>query len=48
MKIVYFILTMTNVIAPEVARLFIDNIYRLYRISELIITDRDIYFTSKF
>ena len=32
----------------DIIKLFIDNIYRLYKILKLIITNRDIYFTSKF
>ena len=48
MKMTHFIPTMINVITPEVARLFMDNIYRLYGMPESIISDRDTYFMSKF
>ena len=48
MKMVYFIPTIIDITTPEVARLFMDNIYRLHRMSESIVSDRDIHFTSKF
>src|SRR4030081_3287502 len=48
MKMAYFIPTTINVTAPEVARLFMDNIYRLHGMPESIVSDRDITFTSKF
>ena len=47
-KMAYFIPTIIDITILEVARLFMDNIYRLYGIPESIISDRDIHFTSKF
>ena len=48
MKIAYFIPIIIDVTMSEVARLFIDNIYRLHRMPESIVSDRDTYFMSKF
>ena len=44
----HFILTMIDVTTLEVARLFMDNIYRLHGMPESIVSDRDICFMSKF
>ena len=47
-KMSHFIPTTTTVTAPEVARLFIDNIYRLHGLPTSIVSDRDPWFTSHF
>src|SRR4030081_1693721 len=47
-KMAHFIPTTIDVTAPEVARLFMDNIYRLHGMPESIISNRDTCFTSKF
>ena len=44
----HFIPTTIDIITPEVARLFMDNIYRLHGMPESIVSDRDTRFTSKF
>ena len=47
-KIIYFISIIIKVLILEIAKLFIDNVYRLYKILELIVNNRNIRFTSKF
>lgn len=47
-KMVHFIPTATNVTAPEVAKLFFDNVVRMHGLPEVIISDRDSRFTSSF
>lgn len=47
-KMVHFVPTRTDITAPELARLFIDNVVRLHGLPRVIISDRDPKFTSKF
>ena len=47
-KMCRFIPTKTTVKTPELARLFVDNIYRLYGLPANIISDRDRKFDSHF
>ncbi|KYQ96678.1 LTR-retrotransposon skipper [Tieghemostelium lacteum] len=47
-KMVHLIPTTSNVTADGVAKLFIDNIWRLHGIPKVIISDRDPKFTSNF
>ena len=48
MKIAHFILTTIDISAPEVTKLFINNVYRLHGIPDSIVSDRDTRFTSRF
>ena len=48
MKIIYYISIIIDTTTLDIAKLFINNIYKLYRILKTIITNRDIYFISKF
>ena len=48
MKMAHFIPTTIDVTTPEVARLFMDNIYRLHGMPKSIINNRDTCFMSKF
>ena len=48
MKMAHFILTTTDVSALDVAKLFMDNVYKLHGMPESIVSDRDTHFTSKF
>jgi hypothetical protein len=45
---VHFVPTYTTIDAPEVARHFMDSIFRLHGIPKVIISDRDAKFTSRF
>ena len=47
-KLGRFIPTKTTVTTPELARLFIENIYRLYGLPTNIVSDRDQKFNSHF
>lgn len=47
-KMAHFIPTKQTVTAPEVARLFIDNVYRLHGLPKSIVSDRDPRFTGNF
>jgi Integrase zinc binding domain/RNase H-like domain found in reverse transcriptase/Chromo (CHRromatin Organisation MOdifier) domain/Integrase core domain len=47
-KMVHFVPTKTDITAPELARLFIDNVVRLHGLPRIIISDRDPKFTSIF
>ncbi|KAL1915429.1 uncharacterized protein VTP21DRAFT_6887 [Calcarisporiella thermophila] len=47
-KRAHFVPTKGTVTAPEVARLFFNNIFRLHGLPRVIITDRDSKFTSSF
>ena len=47
-KRAHFIPTHTSVTAPEVAKLFFVNIFRLHGLPRVIISDRDPKFTSHF
>ena len=47
-KLCSFIPTKTTVTTPELARLFIENIYRLYGLPANIVSDRDQKFNSHF
>jgi hypothetical protein len=47
-KMVHLIPTSTNVTAPEVGKLFVENIVKLHGIPESIVSDRDHNFTSHF
>ena len=47
-KMAHFLPTTTDISAPDVAKLFLDNIYRLHGIPESIVSDRDTRFTSRF
>ena len=47
-KMCRFIPTKTTVKTPELARLFVDNVYRLYGLPANIISDRDRKFDSHF
>lgn len=47
-KMVHFVPTYTTNDAPEVARHFMDSIFRLHGIPKVIISDRDAKFTSRF
>ena len=44
-KIVHFISTIEKILVEELVRLFKDNVQRLYRLSENIISDRKLQFT---
>lgn len=47
-KMAHFIPTKQTVTAPEVARLFLDNVYRLHGLPKSIVSDRDPRFTGNF
>src|SRR3954462_3008562 len=47
-KMTPFVPTKTTASAPETARLFFDNVFRLHGLPKSIISDRDAKFTSKF
>src|SRR3954463_12436004 len=47
-KMTHFIPTKTNVTAPQTAKLFFNNIFRLHGLPKVIVSDRDPKFTSKF
>ena len=47
-KRAHFIPTTTNVTAPEVAKLFFNQIFRLHGLPQVIVSDRDPKFVSKF
>jgi hypothetical protein len=47
-KMAHFVPTKQTVTAPEVARLFIDNVYRLHGLPKSIVSDRDPRFTGHF
>ena len=47
-KMVHFAPCTKEVTAPEYARIFVDTVFRLHGLPEVIISDRDPRFTSKF
>ena len=47
-KMVHYIPTTTNADAPEVAKLFMNNVVKLHGVPESIVSDRDTRFTSMF
>ena len=47
-KRVHFIPTTTNATAPEVAKLFFNQVFRLHGLPQVIMSDRDPKFVSKF
>ena len=47
-KMCRFVPTKTTIKTPELARLFVDNIYRLYGLPASIVSDRDRKFDSHF
>ena len=47
-KMTHFVPCTKEVTAPEYAKLFVDHIFRLHGLPEVIISDRDPRFTSKF
>src|SRR5579859_3304064 len=47
-KQVHFLPTVTKVTAPEVAKLFFDQIFRLHGLLKVIVSDRDPKFISRF
>ena len=47
-KLVHLVPTTTTVTAPEVAKLFVDNVVRLHGVPSSIVSDRDKNFTSHF
>ena len=47
-KMVHFAACTKEVSAPEYARLFVDHVFRLHGLPEVIISDRDPRFTNKF
>ena len=47
-KMAHFIATRTTIDSPDVARLFIDTVYRLHGLPTDIVSDRDKVFTSHF
>lgn len=47
-KMAHFIPTRDTVTGPEVARLFVDNIYKLHGMPRDIVSDRDTKFTAGF
>ena len=47
-KMVHFVPSTTTATAPETARLFFDNVFRLHGLPEVIVSDRDAKFTSHF
>ena len=46
-KITYFVETTERTLVKELMRLFRDNAWKLYRLSESIILDRDLQFVAK-
>ena len=47
-KMVHFAPCTKEVTAPECARIFVDTVFRLHSLPEVIISDQDPRFTSKF
>jgi transposase InsO family protein len=47
-KRVHFIPTLTTATAPDVAKLFFDQVFRLHGLPKIIVSDRDPKFISKF
>ena len=47
-KMAHFVPTTVDTSAPDVARLFLDHVYRIHGMPTSIVTDRDARFTSKF
>ena len=47
-KMAYYIPTTMDVTSKEIARLFFDNIFKLYSISDSVVSDRGTQFTSEF
>src|SRR6185295_4489635 len=47
-KMVHFVATKTSITAPELAKIFFDNVFKLHGMPEGIISDRDPKFTSLF
>ena len=47
-KMVHFVSTVTTATAPDVAEIFINNIFKLHGLPKVIVSDRDAKFTSNF
>jgi hypothetical protein len=47
-KRAHFMATTTNATAPDLARLFVDNVFRLHGMPRTLVSDRDARFTSRF
>src|SRR5437588_13026790 len=47
-KQAHFQAVTTNITAPETTRIFIDTVFKLYRLPQVIVCDRDARFTSNF
>src|SRR6185295_8356827 len=47
-KMVHFVATKTSITAPELAKIFFDNVFKLHGVPEGIISDCDPKFTSLF
>src|SRR5437588_4664713 len=47
-KQAHFQAVTTNIIAPETARVFIDTVFKLHGLPQVIVCDRDVRFTSNF
>src|SRR5207249_11387851 len=47
-KQAHFQAVTTNITAPETARVFIDSVFKLYGLPQVIVCDRDARFTSNF
>ena len=46
-KMIYFVVTMEEILAEELARLFRDNIWKLHGLPESIVSDRGLQFAVK-
>jgi len=46
-KMVYFVITIKETLAKELARLFKDNVWKLHRFLENVINDRRLQFAAK-
>jgi transposase InsO family protein len=47
-KMVHFVPTRTTATAPDTARIFFDNVFKLHGLPKSIVSDRDAKFTSRF
>jgi len=46
-KMTYFVATIEGILVEELARLFKDNVWKLYRLPESIISDRGLQFAAE-